>query len=30
LTEMAGFFANRVGDLLGLEMVNQKRWQGIT
>jgi 4-hydroxy-3-polyprenylbenzoate decarboxylase len=30
LTEMAGFFANRVGDLLGLEMPNQKRWQGIT
>jgi len=30
LTEMASFFANRIGDLIGLEMPNQKRWQGIT
>lgn len=30
LTEMARFFANRVGDLLGLDMPNQKRWQGLS
>jgi 4-hydroxy-3-polyprenylbenzoate decarboxylase len=29
LTEMARFFAGRIGDMLGLEIPNLKRWQGI-
>jgi 4-hydroxy-3-polyprenylbenzoate decarboxylase len=29
IEEMAGFFAGRVADLLGIEVSGMKRWQGI-